>query len=219
MFKYIYTTIITLLALGSQAQETVPLTTASDTSATDTLTELKKIEVDEVEVIKAFEVKLGEAKRIAVGPKLQKVTPVKKEYKYDITIVPADIEYPDPVIKPLAMNPDPQPHVDHFYAKLGYGTYKSPYADVSYYNLVPELYSFTIDAHHYGFDNSAEDINQKVQETELNLAGDYLLGENNIIGLDLNGSLSNRNLKEPQAVPPAELDFNRQVINLKGYFL
>ena len=216
MFKYIYSIVFISLGISSIAQEAVPLTTANDSTVVDTLTEAKKIEVDEVEVIKAFEVKLGEAKRIAVGPKLEKVTPIKNEYKYDITIVPADIDYPDPVIKPLAMNPDAEPNIDHFYTKLGYGTFKSPYADLNYYNLVPELYSFTIDAHHYGFDNSSVDKNQKIQETKLNLTGDYLLGENNIIGIDLNGKLSNRNLKEPQVVPPTELNFNRQVISLGG---
>jgi len=75
------------------AQDT--LITESDTIITNT----GVIEVDQVEVIKAFEAKLEDAKKISIQPKIKPIIPVEKTYDYNITIVPLSIEYPDPVIK------------------------------------------------------------------------------------------------------------------------
>lgn len=155
---------------------------------------LKKIEVDEVQVIKSFEVKLGEAKRIGLNPVPEKVIPKKNTYDYDVTIAPAIIIYEDPIIKPLAMNPDPIKEIDNFYAKLGYGNLKSPYGDISYFRHIPELYEFMISAHHYGVDNSSKVEDQKYNETEINLSGKYLLGENTLLSADISGNLDKRTL-------------------------
>ncbi len=184
---YIYI-LLSLISLSMSAQDT--LITERDTIITNT----GKIEVDQVEVIKAFEAKLSDAKRVSVSPKVKAVVPVKKTYDYDITIVPVDIAYPDPTIKPLAMNPDAPKNVDRFFTRLGYGDLSSPYADASYQYNHGDEYEFIIDAHFYGADDSEIIQNRKFYESSLGIEGGYRVGENNKITLDLDGNYDFRNL-------------------------
>jgi len=177
-----------LISLSSYAQDT--LITERDTIITNT----GKIEVDQVEVIKAFEAKLSDAKKISVAPTVKAVVPVEKTYNYDITIVPVDITYPDPEIKPLAMNPDAPKNVDHFFTRLGYGDLSSPYADASYQLVRGDQYDFIIDAHYYGADDSEEIANRKFYESSLDIKGGYRIGENNKLTVDLGGKYDFRNL-------------------------
>lgn len=180
--------LLSVLTISLGAQDT--LITERDTIITNT----GKIEVDQVEVIKAFEAKLSDAKRVSVSPKVKAVVPVEKKYDYDITIVPVDIAYPDPTIKPLAMNPDAAKNVDRFFTRLGYGDLSSPYADASYQYNHSDEYDFMIDAHYYGADDSEIIRNRKFYESSLGINGGYRIGENNKVTLDLNGNYDFRNL-------------------------
>ena len=84
------------------------------------------LETGNLEVLKAFEVKLQEANLISVSPVIQPVIPVKKSYDYQITIVPITLEYPAPALKPIAMTADNEfEHFDH-YIKGSYGTLSNP---------------------------------------------------------------------------------------------
>jgi hypothetical protein len=188
MKNILYYIAATMFSFNLCAQDT--LITEKDTIITNT----GKIEVDQVEVIKAFEAKLSDAKRIGVAPKVKAVVPVDKTYNYDITIVPVDIVYPDPVIKPLAMNPDAPKNVDHFFTRLGYGDLKSPYADASYQYVKGDEYDFIIDTHFYGADDSEKIENRKFYQSALNIKGGYRIGENNKLSLDLGGNYDYRNL-------------------------
>jgi len=188
MNKTIIYILALLISISSFAQDT--LITERDTIITNT----GKIEVDQVEVIKAFEAKLSDAKKISVAPTVKAVVPVEKTYNYEITIVPVDITYPDPVIKPLAMNPDAPKNVDHFFTRLGYGDLSSPYADASYQLVSGDQYDFIIDAHYYGADDSEEIANRKFYESSLDIKGGYRIGENNKLTVDLGGTYDFRNL-------------------------
>ena len=48
-----------------------------------------------------------EAQKVTIKSVLPSQKPYNPSYKYDITIVPLELKYPDPQIKPLAMNPEP----------------------------------------------------------------------------------------------------------------
>ena len=210
MKKIYFYIIATIFSVNLGGQDT--LITERDTVITNT----GKIEVDQVEVIKAFEAKLSDAKRISVIPKVKAVVPVEKTNNYDITIVPVEIEYPDPVIKPLAMNPDAPKNVDHFFTRLGYGDLKSPYADASYQYVNGDEYDFIIDAHYYGADDSEEIANRSFYESSLNIKGGYRIGENNKISLDLGGNYDFRNLYDTlYALTVANEEFiKRNVLNV-----
>lgn len=205
--------ILILSTIGTLHGQVTPTSPAADTMATDTIVPTQKIQVDEVEVIKAFEVTLGEAKRIAVVPIVEKPTPRSNTYDYEVTILPADITYPDPIIKPLAMSPDAKKVADRFYAKLGYGMLNQPYADVSYHTVKPEVYTLGIDAHHHGQDNTANVPNQKYHETSLGILTDVLAGENLMVTAGINGLLEQRNLYSTNVIEIFPLgDVDRQRI-------
>lgn len=185
--KYILSIILLATVCHINGQDT--LITERDTIITNT----GKIEVDQVEVIKAFEAKLSDAKRIAVSPKIQEIKKVEKTYEYDITIVPIDIVYADPVIRPLAMNPDAPKNVEKFFARLGYGDLKSPYADLSYQHTHSDEYDFLVTGHFYGADDSEDIAFRKFYESSLDIKGGYRIGENHKLNVDLGGSYDFRN--------------------------
>lgn len=178
--------IIFLAAIPAYAQDT--LITERDTIITNP----SNIEVDQVEVIKAFEAKLSDAKKISVSPKVKTVVPVEKTYKYDVTIVPIQITYADPVIKPLAMGADEPKNVDKAFARLGYGTPNAPYGDLSYQAIKGDEYDFLISAHHYGADDTDKVKNRKFSESSLGINGGYRIGENHKLTVDLGGGYDNR---------------------------
>ncbi len=210
MKKILYYITATIFSFNLCAQDT--LITEKDTIITNT----GKIEVDQVEVIKAFEAKLSDAKRIGFAPKVKAVVPVEKTYNYDITIVPVDIIYPDPMIRPLAMNSDAPKNVAHFFTRLGYGDLKSPYADASYQYVKGDEYDFIIDAHFYGADDSEEIENRKFYESALNIKGGYRIGENNKVSLALGGKYDIRNLYDTlKAATYPDFDIvKRKILNI-----
>ena len=198
-----------LFATLGSAQDT--LITESDTIITNT----GIIEVDQVEVIKAFEAKLDDAQRINLGPKIQPIIPVEKSYDYNITIVPLTIDYPDPVIKPLAMNPDPEKPRKSFFSRLGYGDLNSPYADIAYHGQKGDELEYTISGHFYGVDDSEEIAFREFFESDLNVNVGYLLGENHKLSIDVEGGFDNRNLYDTTMVDqttPSE-DVNRKILH------
>jgi hypothetical protein len=205
--------ILLLLPSAIFAQDT--LITESDTIITNT----GIIEVDQVEVIKAFEAKLIDAKKISINPKIEAIVPVDKTYEYDITIVPVKIIYPDPIIKPLAMNPDPEKPVKHFFTRMGYGDLMSPYADISYHNQKGDLYDYTISGHFYGADDSETIKFRKFYESDLNIDFGYRLGENHKLNVDLAGGYDLRNLYDTVFVNTPEVlneeDVKRNIFKTK----
>lgn len=211
--KNLATILLLLLPSIIYCQDT--LITESDTIITNT----GVIEVDQVEVIKAFEAKLIDAKKITINPKIKAIVPVEKSYDYDITIVPIKIEYPDPIIKPLAMNPDPDKPINHFFARLGYGDLKSPYADLSYHNQKGDLYNYTISGHFYGADDSDQIRFRKFYESELMINIGYRLGENHKLNVDLGGGYDLRNLYDTVYVNTPEIleeeDVKRNILKTK----
>lgn len=147
---------------------------------------------NEVEVIKAFEANLEEASKIHITPKLSKIDPVKKIYDYKITILPLDIKYPDPVIKPLAIATASAFESHNFFAKLGYGTLKSPYAKIVYGNRDNFRYDLNVDASHYSIDNDNKIENQRMSNSKLDINGKYRIKENIQLLGGISGQLQRR---------------------------
>ncbi|MEM9549134.1 MAG: hypothetical protein AAGA77_24315, partial [Bacteroidota bacterium] len=197
--KNLIITILLFIPVLSNAQDT--LITESDTIITNT----GIIEVDQVEVIKAFEANLEDAKRIYIQPKIKPVIPVDKTYNYDITIVPLRIDYPDPIIKPLAMNPDPPKSSKNFYSRLGYGNLNSPYADISYYGQRGDELEYAISGHYFAAEDVEEIQFRKFSESELNINVGYRLGENHKLTFDFNGGYDLRNLYDTAFVNTEEI--------------
>lgn len=128
-------------------------------------TELKGQELPEEkqEIIKTFEAQLEEAAMIPVSPVIKPLTPVKKKYKYNVTILPLEIVYPEPAIKPVAADTD-LPFENHsFLARFGYGNVKNPSASISYYKTDAYQLDRYIGIDYDEFDNSQKIAHQKAR--------------------------------------------------------
>lgn len=185
--KFILHIVFLLVSLQAFSQDT--LFTERDTIIDD-----GKIKVDQVEIIKAFEAKLLEAKMISVLPSPPVVTPKKQTYNYQITIVPIDIIYPDPVIKPLAINPTSLDPGNRFYAKLGYGNLNSPFADVSYHGTRGEDLDYLIYGQFNGLDDSKNLENRTYYDGEVGTNIGYRINENHKLNIGLKGEYDKRYL-------------------------
>ncbi len=154
----------------------------------------QNLEDGQQEIIKDFEAQLEDAQRIIVKPVLQPVVVSKKTYKYDVTIIPLELKYPDPVIKPLAAEPDLPFDSKSFYAKLGYGNMRNPEALIKYFKTDENKLEYFFDLSHYGLDNSKKLINQKMSNTDLKVGFNYRIKENLQLNFKANGIYDQRKI-------------------------
>lgn len=113
------------------------------------------------EIIKTFEAQLEEARIINMAPVIKPVVPIKKKYSYNVTILPLDIEYPEPVIKPIAADTDLPFEPYPFYTRIGYGNVKNPGLELGFYKTDEYQFDRYIHLAHQSFDNSSKVADQK----------------------------------------------------------
>jgi hypothetical protein len=131
-----------------------------------------------VEVVKSFEATLIDAQKIQVNPSLPHQKDFSPKFKYDITIVPLDLSYPNTEIKPLAMNPDPDFKVNKGYINVGYGLVKNPRIMAGYHSSKKDTYDAGVHINYHSLDNSSTNPYQKYSDLELGLYGSYMISEN-----------------------------------------
>jgi hypothetical protein len=150
------------------------------------------LKTDNVEVIKAFEAKLADATMLTISPKLPEIIPVVKKYNYDVTIVPYAIEYPAPVIRPVAMRRDDPPRVFKHYLRAGYGNLNNATGDLQLSHVFSDIMDWNLALKYRSIDNSDDVPFQKFS----NLSGNTSLGmtvfETSRLEFDLGGGLENR---------------------------
>ncbi|MBK8700077.1 MAG: hypothetical protein IPN29_11330 [Saprospiraceae bacterium] len=105
------------------------------------------------EIIKTFEAQLEDAQKITILPNILPIASIKKKYTYNITILPLEIKYPDPVIKPLATDPDLAFEKHAFYARGGYGNKSNPLFRLMYTHTDEHQLDYHIFLSHDGFNN------------------------------------------------------------------
>lgn len=106
------------------------------------------IETEEVQVVKSFEATLRDATKVAIKPKVQPVVPREKKYRYKVTIVPLEINYPSPEIKPQSVMADLPYRKSNFFIKGGYGTLDNAHGDLYFGSQVSDLWHVDLDLHH-----------------------------------------------------------------------
>ena len=132
---------------------------------------------EELEVIKAFKAKLATASSLDINPTIEAAPPVNRNYDYRISIVPYQIEYADPTIKPFAMKPDAKKDYYKGYAKLGFGNFISPLADISYHNTAGKV-EYGILANYLSLDNSDKNPYQKMSDINVDVHANIKLTKN-----------------------------------------
>jgi hypothetical protein len=153
-----------------------------------------KLDIKQVEVIKSFEATLEEANFIPVAPIMLVAPAFNPKYEYDISIVPLELQYPDPQIKPLAMNPDEPFIVKKGYLYAGYGFRKNLDVKLGYHVIKKDRYDAGIHLGYESLDNSSNVPFQKYRDADAALYGNYLLKENLKLYGHINTQFLSRNL-------------------------
>lgn len=137
-----------------------------------------QIEVNQVEVVKQFEAEIEEAEKINIPPVIAIPKMEKKKYKYDVTIVPLSLKYPEPEIKPLSMKRDEAIESDQFYLKGGYGNLKNPFMKFRWATHGDDKYEINAHVDYYALDNSRKVEYQKMNDLDLGMDVKYRLKDN-----------------------------------------
>ncbi len=144
-----------------------------------------ELNTENLEVVKAFEVKLAEAELIKVDPLIPTVKPIKKLYDYSISVVPLDLEYPAPVIRPLAMNDEQVIISKKYYLNLGYGTVNNPFGRLGFSLSDGDRYRVNTKIGYNAIDNSNKLDHQKSSDSRLGIDGFARLNDNVALDFDL----------------------------------
>ena len=176
---------------------------------------------EQQEIVKNFEAQLEDAKKIKIQPLILPTLPSKKSYQYNVTIVPLEIKYPDPVIKPLAIESEPAFENFPFYARLGYGNIKNPFLDLRYYHTDENKLDYFFNLQHFSLDNSKDIKNQKMSNSELSLGMKYRLKENFQCNTNITANVEQRKfyfIQTPFSLPDNEYNRNKIVTSFNADF-
>jgi hypothetical protein len=153
---------------------------------------LGQIEVNQVEVVKQFEAELEDAEKINIQPILTIPKIEKRQYKYDVTIVPLSLKYPEPIIKPLAMKKDDPIDVSNFYFKGGYGNLSNPLVKFRWATHGDDMYEINAHVDYYALDNAKKVDLQEMSDLNLGLDVKYRLKDNLQLKVGTDVDLSKR---------------------------
>ncbi len=112
------------------------------------LVEPKDLPSEQVEVIKLFQARLEDAKKINIEPESPE-SRILETFSYEVNIRPLELNYLEPVIRPIAMIPDAKKENKNGFVRVGYGNLNTYDASLGYNYLTR-------------------------RETEINLNGDFL---------------------------------------------
>ena len=130
-----------------------------------------------IEVVKDFEVRLVETKKIRIVPQPVPVDSTVRKYDYRLLAPSPSIDYLIPELKPLAIQTEKKPQYFPFYAKVGYGSPNSLLAMASYDHVQSDQFNWGIDLHHLSANNKKIPL-QKFSETGGRIDATYLLNDN-----------------------------------------
>ncbi|MDX1478888.1 MAG: hypothetical protein R3301_14340 [Saprospiraceae bacterium] len=92
-----------------------------------------ELEGQEVEVIKNFDARLADARKLRIIPQLPELDTTLRTYTYRVSVDNPAISYPAPSIRPLAIRPEkPEPSYQGF-VRAGYGIPNALLVDGSYF--------------------------------------------------------------------------------------
>lgn len=129
---------------------------------------IKDLPAEQVEVIKQFQARLEDARKINITPEL----PAQRKlegYAYTVNIRPMELEYPEPSIRPVAMLQDPKPAKYNAYLLAGYGNLNTINIAAGYHFMTKQETEFTLSGDFLKMNNPKE-LLQKFQKINAGVA-------------------------------------------------
>lgn len=139
-------------------------------------------------MIKEFEANLEEASMIKPQIVPTNIPKSQRKYDYNISLTPLDIEYPEPYIRPIAMNSDKPENQYSVYIKGGYGTLKNPYGKLHLNIAAEDYYDIGLTGNYESFDDISV-ANKKYQDIQGALNMDYKISSEMTANLNLRGGI------------------------------
>jgi len=130
----------------------------------------------QIEVIKDFEVRLMETKKIRIIPQPIALDSSMRRYEYNLLAPSPSIDYVIPELKPLAINPEKKPAYYPLFAKAGYGSPNSLLGQFSYDHRQNELVQWGVDFMHLSANNKKIPL-QKFSDSRGRVNANYELNE------------------------------------------
>lgn len=127
----------------------------------------------EVDIIKSFDARLGDAERYRVDPELPALDTSTRRLDYDVFTQTLPVEYLPPKIRPLAMRREKAEEGYNGYIKAGGGFPAALYGE-GYYNITNnENLNIDLFANHHSANNSQNVENQRFSNTNGGVDGTY----------------------------------------------
>ena len=167
-------------------------------------------------MVKDFEVRLTESKKIKIIPQpIVRDTSIR-QYEYLLIAPSPEIEYIIPELKPLAIEPEQKPTCYPFFAKAGYGSPNSLLGWLSYDHATGENLSYGVDFRHLSADSKKIQL-QKFSDSRGRINGRYLISESAVLDAYVNGHFQSVYFYGAEEIPanPDALNrkFNRYDVN------
>ncbi len=196
--KFIYSILITFCTFSATAQNELP--------------------TGQIEVIKDFEVRLVETKKIKIIPPPVAIDSTVRRYEYKLLATSPSIEYVVAELKPLAITPEKKAMYYPLFVKAGYGSPNSLLALLSYDHLQGENLDWGIDFRHLSANNKKIEL-QKFADSQARLNASYLLTEDILIDGYVDGKFEKHYFYGAEEIPnnPDALkrSFNRYDLNVR----
>jgi hypothetical protein len=184
--------------------------------AVSTLSAQNDLPTGQIEVVKDFEVRLTESKKIGIIPQPIVRDTTIRQYEYVLKAPSPEIEYIVPELKPLAIEPEQKPAYYPFFAKAGYGSPNSLLGLLSYDHTTSESLSYGVDLRHLSADSKKIPL-QKFSDSRGRINGRYLISESAVLDAYVNGHFQNIYFYGAEEIPanPESLrrKFNRYDIH------
>jgi len=148
---------------------------------------------EEIEVVKAFNARIIEARKVAFQPEAVPMDTTGRSYVYNVSAEVPPIEYVEPSIKPLALQTVRIPDNYDGFARVGYGMPNAWLGDLQYEFIRNEDMHIGVDLSHTSANN--KDIaNQRFMDNDADLWGTWYASEliavkgnvrsNNVLGCE-----------------------------------
>lgn len=132
--------------------------------------------IGKIEVIKDFEVRITETKKIRIIPQPIPIDSTVRLYQYELLAPSPSIQYVVAELKPLAIEPEQKPTYYPLFAKAGFGNPNSFLGNFSYDHLQSDVSDWGVIFDYLTANNKKIPL-QKFSDTRGRLNGSYLLGE------------------------------------------
>ncbi|NRA47538.1 MAG: hypothetical protein HRU12_00255 [Phaeodactylibacter sp.] len=127
----------------------------------------------EIDIIKSFDARLGDAERYSVDPELPPLDTSARRLEYDVFSRTLPVEYLPPKIRPLAMRREKTEEGYNGYVKAG-GGFPAAFFGQGYYNINNnENLDIDLYANHHSANNSQNVENQRFSNTNGGVSGTY----------------------------------------------